>query len=171
MAPSTTVGHSMGGILAALWAARHPLQVRSLALVASPYPHARARRRESSAAGRMVHRTWQKVWPLITLPYRSSLYSRAVIVDYARHSPDSYWRTAYALIWDPAMVDEMAPLHSVPQRRLLLYARDDRQVPLSVQDAWARLLPGAECAVVEHGGHQLLLASRFAPLVDWIRQA
>src|SRR5579859_6022963 len=27
--PSTVVGHSMGGILAALWAERHPVQVRS----------------------------------------------------------------------------------------------------------------------------------------------
>ncbi len=166
--PSTTIGHSMGGILAALWAARHPLQVRSLALIASPYPHARAPRRGSGTARRMAQRAWQMVWPLITLPYRSSLYPRGVVVDYARHSPDSYWRTAYALIWDPAIVDELAPLHSVQQRRFLLYARDDRQVPLSAQNRWAGLLPGAECAVVERGGHQVLLASRFAPLVDWI---
>lgn len=166
--PRTAVGHSMGGILAALWTARHPLQVRSLALVASPYPKARVPRRESGPARRLAQRAWQTVWPLITLPYRSSVYPRGVIVDYARHTPNSYWRTSYALIWDPAIVDELAPLRSVQQRRLLLYARDDRQVPLSAQDKWARLLPGAECAVVEHGGHQLLLVSQFAPLLDWI---
>jgi abhydrolase domain-containing protein 6 len=168
--PNTAIGHSMGGILAALWAARHPQQVRSLALVASPYPKARAPRRESGAARRVAQRAWQTVWPLITLPYRSSIYPRGVIVDYARHSPDSYWRTGYALIWDPAIVNELAPLCSIQQRRLLVYARDDRQVPLSAQEKWARLLSGAECQVLELGGHQLLLVSRFSPLVDWVKR-
>lgn len=167
--PYTVIGHSMGGILGALWAARHPNLVQSLALVASPYPKARAPRPEAGTAKRLAQRALQTVWPVVTLPYRSSIYPRGVIVDYTRHSPRSYWRTGYALIWDPTIVAELEPLRSVRQRRLLLYARDDRQVPLSAQEQWAMVLPGATCQIVDHGGHQVLLATHFAPLTAWIR--
>lgn len=163
------VGHSMGGVLAALWAARHPQEVRSLALVASPFPRARAPRRAAGTLRRLTRGMLQAAWPAITLPYRSAVYPRGVILDYVRHSEESYWRTGYALIWDPAIVQEVAPLREACQRRLLLYARDDRQVPLDAQQEWSRLLPGAECRVVERGGHQVLLVSGFAPLLEWIR--
>jgi pimeloyl-ACP methyl ester carboxylesterase len=167
--PSIVIGHSMGGILGALWAARHPEQVRSLALVASPFPKTRAPRPKPGGARRLAQHALRTGWPLLTLPYRSSIYPRGVIVDYVRHSPTSYWRTGYALIWDPTIVDELAPLRSAQQRRLLLYAGDDRQVPLSAQERWSTLLPGAQSQVVDHGGHQLLLVTHFEPLLNWIR--
>ena len=168
--PRTVVGHSMGGILGALWAARHPDRVRSLAMVASPYPWARPPRQEPGATKRLAQAALRVIWPVVTLPYRSAIYPRGVIVDYARHTPDSYWRTGYSLIWDPAIIDELAPLHSARQRRLLLYARDDRQVPLTAQEQWFGLLPGAERQIAGHGGHQLLLVSHFEPLIAWLRR-
>jgi pimeloyl-ACP methyl ester carboxylesterase len=169
--PHMVVGHSMGGILGALWAARRAGGVRTLALVASPYPASRVQRREWEARGvkPLLRRAVQFAWPVLTLPYRSGLYPRGVIRDYARHTPTSYWRTAYDLLWDPAVVDELQSLQSVTQRQLLLYARDDRQVPLLAQDRWGRLLPGAQREVVDQGGHQLLLATHFEPLAQWIR--
>jgi pimeloyl-ACP methyl ester carboxylesterase len=169
--PRIVAGHSMGGILAALWAARHPTDIDSLALVASPFPAARTRASDWETRGlsSLTHRTLQALWPILTFPYRSSVYPRAVVADYMRHTRASYWRTAHVLLWDPAVVDEVAPLLHLNQRRLLLYARDDRQVGLSSMQSWAALLPGACTEVLDSGRHQLLLASRFVPLARWIR--
>jgi abhydrolase domain-containing protein 6 len=170
--PAIVGGHSMGGVLAALWAARHPDEVRSLALAATPYPKARPQKREWEArgVGPFIHRGLQIAWPVLALLYRSRVYPRAVIADYPRHTRESYWKSGYALLWDPSVVDEVASLRAADQRRLLIYARDDRQVSLSAMQAWAAILPGSSEEVLDSGGHQLLLASHFHPLAEWVRQ-
>ena len=96
-------GHSMGGILAALFAARHPERVASLALIASPFPRRQLRPYgvPHGVAGRTVYRTLQRVLPLVAPLVRSPVFPRAVIADYLRHTVDSYQKTSHALIWDP----------------------------------------------------------------------
>ncbi|GAC1445930.1 MAG: hypothetical protein NVSMB52_08910 [Chloroflexota bacterium] len=168
--PRIVVGHSMGGIVAALWSARQSHEVQGLALVATPYPSNRtvSHNWEARSARSILRRAVQLAWPVLTLPYRSALYPREVVLDYARHTPVSYWRTAYGLIWDPSVIAELAPLGPLSQQRLLLYAQDDRQVPLSAQEKWGKLLPESHMVVLQTGGHQLLLASHFEPLVQWL---
>lgn len=171
--PSVVVGHSMGGVLGSLWAVRHLGDVHALALVASPYPSERARGGEldTRPLRAMLYRAVQTAWPVLTLAYRSSLYPRAVVRDYPRHTQASYWRTAYDLIWNPGVLPEIQPLASTSQRQALMYARDDTVVPLTAMDNWCQLLPGAATQIFDTGGHQLLLVSRFEPIARWIQAA
>lgn len=168
--PRLVAGHSMGGVLGALWTARHLPRVAALALVASPFPTYRAPRppERPHSPRSVAHRVLRTLWPVITLPYRSRVYPRAVVRDYARHTSISYWRTAYSLIWDPALVDSLTRLRTGPGASLLLYARDDPVLSPSAQRDWRRILPRAESRIVETGGHQLLLKSGFVPLAGWL---
>jgi pimeloyl-ACP methyl ester carboxylesterase len=171
------VGHSLGGVLAALWTARRPERVAALALVATPFPapdrgmppssrrtHDADRRRRRQLAYRAV----QAAWPAITLPVHSRTFPRAVIADYLRHTVPSYWGTASAVLWDPATEAELAGLAAWPGApALILTAPDDRSVAAAHGDRWAALLPRAERRSVA-GGHQLLLRTRFAALLPWL---
>lgn len=67
------VGHSMGGILAALVAARQPERVASLALVASPFPRVQMRPygMPSGVVARSVYATLQRLLPLVSPLVRS----------------------------------------------------------------------------------------------------
>lgn len=168
--PRVVVGHSMGGVLGALWTARHPRRDHALALVSSPYPSYRPPRETRTGHGgrSIARRVVQTLWPAITLPYRSTVYPRAVIRDYARHTSASYWRSGYSLIWDRAIIDELALLRTVPRSALLLYARNDGVVPLTDRGHWHEALPYAQVQTQDTGGHQILLATHFAPLETWI---
>ena len=163
-------GHSMGGILAALFAARHPARVESLALVASPFPRTQTHpfRMPRGLVARTVYRTVQGLLPLVSPVVRSPVFPRAVIADYLRHTVDSYQRTSNALIWDPTVVDEFATLDDALGERpqLLLYSGEDTTIGPDNLDRWRGVLPRAE-VVVMAGAHQLLLRDHFATLAGW----
>ncbi len=171
------VGHSLGGVLAALWTARRPERVAALALVAAPFP---AGGRGMPAASRRIHDAdrrpgrglvygaLQAVWPVITLPVRSRTFPRAVVADYLRHTLPSYWGTAGAVLWDPSTEAELAGLAAWPgSPALILTSPEDRSVAAADADRWAALLPRAERRSAA-GGHQLLLRTRFAALLPWL---
>lgn len=171
------VGHSLGGIVAALWAARNPERVAALALVAAPYP---VPERTMPPACRRAHERPSRLrdavaavvrasWPIVTFPIRSRVVPRAVILDFARRTPWSYWATARSFLWDPTTEAELAPLRGLDADTLLLVAADDRTVQGEDAERWARLLPRAQ-RVVTTGGHQLLLRNRFVELAAWVRE-
>jgi pimeloyl-ACP methyl ester carboxylesterase len=163
-------GHSMGGILAALFAARHPEKVESLAIVASPFPRTQMHpfRVPRGVAGKVVYRTLQRLLPLVSPVVRSPVFPRAVIADYLRHTLDSYQRTSHALIWDPSVADEFVTLDRVLSGRpqLLLYSDEDTTIGADNLERWRAVLPHAEVVVIP-GAHQLLLRDHFATLADW----
>ncbi len=162
--------HSMGGILAALVAARHPERVASLALVASPFPRQQRRphRLPSGFLGRTVYRSLQRLLPLVSPLVRSPVFPRAVIADYLRHTVDSYQKTSNALIWDPRVAEEFAGLDSALRGRpqLLLYSDEDTTVGADNLERWRAVLPRAEVVIIA-GAHQLLLRDHFATLARW----
>ena len=163
-------GHSMGGILAALFAARHPERVESLAIVASPFPRTQMHpfRAPRGVVGKAVYRTLQRLLPLVSPVVRSPVFPRAVIADYLRHTVDSYQKTSHALIWDPSVAEEFAMLdHALRGRpQLLLYSDEDTTIGPDNLQRWRAVLPHAE-VVVRPGAHQLLLRDHFATLAHW----
>ncbi|GAC1342344.1 MAG: hypothetical protein NVSMB29_13930 [Candidatus Dormibacteria bacterium] len=173
----TLVGHSMGGVVAALWAARHPHRVAALALVATPFPSGEVPRgtqqtqaRDQRPLQQRVYGSFQVLWPLLTRPFFSRTFPRAVIDDYMRHSLPGYWGTAQSFLWDPGAGHELLPLRGLADApMLILTASDDRRVPARDADRWSELLPRAQREVTT-GGHQLLLRSHFAPLATWLRE-
>jgi pimeloyl-ACP methyl ester carboxylesterase len=173
----TIVGHSMGGILAGLLTARDVVRVQRLALVAAPYPHGRGlpprlahnRDRDLQGHGRPVYRTVVALWPLISFFVRLRAYPHAVITDYLKHTPQSYWATATSLIWSADTATELESLEAFAQPSLLLFSEEDRTISRESAANWAALLPAAERRY-STGGHQLLLRTHFAPLADWLTQ-
>lgn len=172
--PLTVVGHSMGGILAGLLAARRMSRVQRLGLVAVPFPHgdgpppplgsARAR---DLAGRRRVFRTIVALWPVLSFFIRTRAYPHPVIADFLRNTPQSYWGTATSLIWSDGAATELEPLRAFARPALLLFSDDDRTVSATSRSAWTALLPAAE-RVSAPGGHQLLLRTHFASLARWL---
>jgi pimeloyl-ACP methyl ester carboxylesterase len=174
--PVVVVGHSLGGVLSALWAAQHPECVSALALVATPFPAADrrmpARDQQASTSDqrggrRRLYTAVQSAWPVFTFPVRSRVFPRAVIADYMRHTLPSYWGTAQAVLWDPSTEAELGGLKRLASPVLILSADDDRVVDAGDRDRWAALMPHAERVTVI-GGHQLLLRTHFAALAAWL---
>lgn len=181
-APVGLVGHSVGGVLAALWAARYPERTAALGLVSSPYPRRGIvpppalriaqsppdDRRSSVAIG--VFRT---VWPVVHLAARATRrFPPDVIRDYGRQSIGARADTMWTLLGDLSIEKDLEGLRdlspSVPI--LLLSAADDRHAGDAIQAKWRRLLPTAEVTIVPSGGHQFLIRNGFEPLADWINR-
>ena len=171
------VGHSLGGIMGALWAARHPHRVAALALVATPFPATdrriperdeRTRLRDQRCRRQALYAALQLAWPIISFPVRSRTFPRPVIADFMRHTLTSYWATARALLWNSETEEALSGLASLPDvPALILSGRNDHNVPSSDAERWARLLPRAQ-QMESEGGHQLLLRTHFRPLVQWL---
>lgn len=163
-------GHSMGGILGALVAARHPERAASLAIVASPFPRRQVRPYgvPNGVVRRTVYRTVQRLLPLVSPLVRSPVFPREVIADYLRHTVDSYQKTSNALIWDPSVADELATLDGalLGRPQLLLYSDEDTTIDGDNLERWRAVLPLAEVVVIP-GAHQLLLRDHFATLARW----
>jgi pimeloyl-ACP methyl ester carboxylesterase len=178
LGPVVVVGHSLGGVLGFLWAARHADRVRALNLSASPYPQPKpewdpatwvgTRRLVPAAVGGVARITW----PLLSLPAQAlSKYPGAVVRDYGRQTMRSRAGTLWSLWSDPALGPEVrdAAVHlDAGAPTLLLHAADDRSVRAGAMQDWGDLLPWASREVVPHGGHQFLLHQRFAPLGPWL---
>lgn len=167
--PVAVAGHSMGGVLAALFAAHRPERTGALVLAAVPFPRVQLHpyRVPRGVVGRAVYGSLQRVLPLASPLVRSKTFPRAVIADYMRHTVDSYQRTSESLIWDPAVVDELAPLRSLDLPELLLFSRDDRTIAPDSLDRWRVQVPRAQVTMVP-GAHQLLLRGGFAVLAQWL---
>ena len=161
-------GHSMGGILAALLAARRPGLVTRLAVVASPFPRPQERplNLPRTLPRRVLYRTLQALLPVIAPLVRAGNFPRAVVADYLRHTVESYDRTSQALIWDTALADEVRSLATSPRPTFLLFSDEDTTIHRDSLEKWRAALPQAEWQVVP-GGHQLLLRDGFAPLSGW----
>ena len=163
-------GHSMGGILAALWACRRLGEVESLAVIASPFPRQQVRPHgvPGGHMRRATYRVVQRLLPLVSPLVRSATYPRAVIADYLRHTADSYQQSSQALIWNPAVAEELGGLNEAlgPRRHLLLYSSDDTTIAGDSLDRWHAALPRAEVLIVP-GAHQLLLRDHFSTLAEW----
>lgn len=170
------VGHSMGGILGGLLTARDMDRVNRLALIAAPFPHGRGlparfaqNRDRDLSTRRVIYRTVVALWPVISFFVRVRAYPHAVITDYLKHTPQSYWETATSLIWSGATADDLVSLSAFARPTLLLFSEDDRTISRDSAAKWAALLPSAD-RLSSPGGHQLLLRTHFAPLADWLTQ-
>jgi pimeloyl-ACP methyl ester carboxylesterase len=166
--PISVAGHSMGGVLAALYAARRPDRVDALALVAAPFPREQLRplRMPGGPGGRAFYRFVQTVLPLVSPLVRSKTFPRAVVADYLRHTLTSYEATSHSLIWDVSVVEELQALRAADRPELLLYSDEDRTIAPDSLQRWRGALPGAEVRTTP-GGHQLLLRGGFASLAQW----
>jgi pimeloyl-ACP methyl ester carboxylesterase len=165
-------GHSMGGVLAALFAAQNLHRVDALAMAAAPFPRAQEHphRTPGGRAGRAFYSFVQWTLPLVSPLVRSSTYPRAVIADYLRHTRDSYRLTSRSLIWDAGVIDELGGLRSCDSvRQLLLYSEEDRTIAADSLQLWQQTLPQAELLLVR-GGHQLLLRGGFVDLATWLER-
>lgn len=169
--------HSLGSMLALVWAARDPSRVRALALAATPYPvphHAWDPARWSGRRAlvpRVVAGTFRLLWPLVSLPViATGRYPGAVVRDYGRQTFRSRSRTLWSLWSDPSLAEELPGIEAIPTSVpvLLSHAADDRRVPAVNVERWRGHVPHAEACVVPDGGHQFLLRSRFEPLVTWL---
>jgi len=163
-------GHSMGGVLAALFARRHPEAVESLALVAAPFPRQQLRpnRMPNGPVRVAVYRFVQRLLPALSPLVRSATFPRAVVADYLRHTVDSYQKTSHALLWDPTAAADVLGLDDALRGRpqMLLYSNEDTTIAGDSLDRWRAVLPAAAVVVIP-GAHQLLLRDHFASLAGW----
>jgi pimeloyl-ACP methyl ester carboxylesterase len=171
--PVSVAGHSMGGVLAALFAAWRPEGVDALALAASPFPRPRRHAHGPPPRGRVqlaAYRTVQLLLPALAPLVRSQTFPRAVVADYLRHTVTSYGLTSQSLIWDVAALDELDGLRRLDAvAQLLLYSNADKTIAPDSLERWQALLPQAETRIVP-GGHQLLLRDGFSVLAEWLSQ-
>lgn len=175
--PIRVVGHSLGGVLAALWTSRHPDRVSGLAMAASPFPDATAMDVRSradlrpSSGRRAAARVARTVWPAIAVPIGWARgYPTDVVVDFGRQSVRARAWTMWSLWSDPDLEQEIETLSMLDgsTATLLAHARDDRTVSIRANAAWGRVMPHAERRVLDDGGHQFLLRSGFQPLAGWL---
>ncbi len=175
--PVRVVGHSLGGVLAALWTSRHPDRVSMLAMAASPFPDATAMDVRSradlrpSSVRRAAARVARAVWPAFAVPIGLARgYPTEVVVDFGRQSVRARAWTMWSLWSDPDLEQEIETLSMLDgsTATLLAHARDDRTVSIRANTAWGRVLPHAERRVLDDGGHQFLLRSGFQPVAGWL---
>lgn len=175
------VGHSIGGLLVALWAVENPDRVRSLALVSVPMPHEslvpglarRIARRPTDDRGFLVSHLSRLLWPTIgRIAALTGRYPADVIEDFGRQSLGARADTLWSLAGDESVVDELATLAEASQRFpvLRLQAADDRHLGPNDMARWRSLLPNADVRTVDSGGHQFLLRVSFLPLSQWLEK-
>lgn len=174
--PVVVLGHSLGGVLGAFWAAEHPEQVSALALLATPYPYgdgenAWMREGRPPPGARLYLKTLRALVSTLSFPVGIARgYPPAVALDYGRQRFLGRARTTWWALHDPGVTTRLeraaSALSGVPT--LLANALDDRTVELGAQERWARLLPAAERVVVPDGGHQFLLRGGDERLASWL---
>jgi pimeloyl-ACP methyl ester carboxylesterase len=168
-------GHSLGGLFAALWAARQPEQVRALAIVAAPYPSPDERavwthEPEVPAAARITMPLAAGAVRLLAVPIGVvRRYPPAVAFDYARQTVRSRNRTMRSALYDPSVAADLERVRALDGGFPILveHARDDHTVGLDAHERWLALLPHAEGRIVD-GGHQAQLHDGFRSLATWI---
>jgi pimeloyl-ACP methyl ester carboxylesterase len=170
------VGHSIGGVLAALWAAANAHRVLGLALLGTPYPDGDSaygwmREGRPPTKHRVLARTMRVLVPALSLPVGVARgYPPAVAFDYGRQKLLSRARTMWWALHDPAVVPEVDAIGRslVRTPAFLMHARDDRTVAFGAMTRWVELLPHAERHELATGGHQFLVREGSDELVAWL---
>jgi pimeloyl-ACP methyl ester carboxylesterase len=171
------VGHSIGAVVAAFWAAGHEERVAGLALLAAPFPtgggeDAWMREGTPPRGAALVMRAFRIAIPMLSLPVGvARRYPPGIALDYGRQSLLGRARTTWWTLHDPgvtlALEAAARSLANVPS--LLVHAADDRTVGIREQERWAAALPWAERVTIPRGGHQFLLREGGAePLARWL---
>lgn len=170
------VGHSIGGTLAALWAAERVERTRALVLAAAPYPTAKGghpwmREGRPPPGMRLAARGMRILVPVLSLPVGLARgYPAPIALDYGRQRLHARARTMWSVLHDPEVSVELEQvresLATVPV--LLAHADDDRTVRADAVERWASLLPNAHRVDVPTGGHQFLLREGMGPIVRWL---
>jgi pimeloyl-ACP methyl ester carboxylesterase len=176
--PVSLVGHSLGGVLAALWAARHPERLSSLALIATPFPGVHSlpppvrwvKDNPQSLARRLpISLVRLAAYPIVLPLGLFRGYGLAAIGDFARQSVVARAWTGWSLMVDQTTADKLKPLKQLPPpvATLLLTGQRDRLSAPRDRAAWSALLPAADHLSTD-GGHQLLLNGGFSILSQWL---
>ena len=134
--PSTLVGHSMGGLVAAEVAAARPELVERLVLVAPAGAELGSARRHH-------------VLPLVQTVVRSRprvLFNLAL--DAARVGPLALWRSTGEVV--RATVGHLG---AVRAPTLVVWGNRDALIPPVRADAYISAIPGARLVVLPHAGH------------------
>jgi hypothetical protein len=126
------MGSSLGGYLAALYAARHP-EVARLVLMAPAFGF--GRRFLDSLAPAQAERWRETGW--------------RTVLNYAEGREERLW---WRLIEDALQFEEFPP---APQPTLLFHGRQDAQVPWQLSQEFARRHPNASLELFDDG-HELL---------------
>jgi len=175
--PVAVVGHSLGGVLAALWAASNTDRVVALALAAPPFPlgsgpdYRRMGDRPDSLRRRAAVGAAKMALPVVSFPIGLARgYPPEVVRDFTRQTLASRGGTMWSLLTDPTIredVDDVGGLDgAIPT--LIVHAADDRTVRPEAHERWTTLMPHADGRIVEQGGHQFLLRGGFEPVAGWI---
>jgi len=175
--PVRVVGHSLGGVLAAVWTSRNVDRAGSLAMASPPFPDGSAMDHRTradlrpSTGRRLAAKVTRAIWPALAVPIGlASGYPTTVVADFGRQSVRARAWTMWALWSDPDLAEELGAISSAGASMpvLLAHARDDKTVALRAHAGWARVLPLAERHLLDEGGHQFLLRSGFSPFVEWL---
>jgi pimeloyl-ACP methyl ester carboxylesterase len=172
------LGHSVGGVIAAGWAAAHPERVASLALVATPYPGVHRLPRPVAWVGERPYSPTRRIpvevarvalFPFLVPTALLRGQSLSNIRDYTRQSLAARTRTARSLIEDPTTARGVTALKELPTdvRTLCLTGKSDRLTTVADMEGWSSILPRGDWYSLP-GGHQLLLKGGFATLGDWL---
>jgi pimeloyl-ACP methyl ester carboxylesterase len=170
------LGHSIGGVLAALWATTHAERVRALALVSAPYPDGGGawgwmREGRPPTKHAIASKVFGLLIPALSLPVGVARgYPPAVAFDYGRQKLLSRARTMWWTLHDPAVKEEVVAIGEALEDTpvFLMHAGDDRTVANAAMERWAALLPHAERHPLATGGHQFLIRLGADELVDWL---
>ena len=174
--PVVVVGHSLGGVLAALW-------VSGTLRGSRPWPWRRRRspwardpttadapspRIQSGDAPPWESRRWRFPWcrtrsgsrAATRRPWSGTSRARrsALAVERCSTTPRSATPST-----DAGVIDGRMP-HADRARA------DDRTVRPQAHDRWIGLLPHADARMLEDGGHQFLLRGGFEPMAAWLAE-
>lgn len=158
------VGHSLGTLIAASFAADHPGRIQSLTLVSVAAGQARlpAAEREQALAQRLgdvaelgPRRMAEQRGPRLLASTATSVMVRRVVETMAAVRPDGYSQAARML----ASGDIKADIVRLPaaMRVQFLYGNDDVITPPARNIEAAALRPGAPVHVVKDAGHAVYL--------------
>jgi pimeloyl-ACP methyl ester carboxylesterase len=162
-------GHSLGGAIAARYAAAHPERLTHLALLA-PAGFLRVKGVVYAALGSPPVQ-----WILQRRPSRTFVrrVMNDAVVDPHVIAPEVYER-AYALAEDPTMRRSFARVYAAAMREfadskaiaarlrrwtgptLLAWGREDRYIPVRALDDTKVVYPAASSAIIERAGHVLM---------------
>ena len=170
------LGHSIGGVLAALWAATHAERVRAVALISTPYPDGDGawgwmREGRPSTEHAIASRVFRLLLPALSLPVGVARgYPAVLAFDYGRQKLLSRARTMWWALHDPQVRGDVSAIGEGLEETpvFLMHARDDRTVASGAMDRWGDLLPHAERHPVASGGHQFLIRVGADDLVEWL---